>query len=130
MLATADGALKDAGKALNHIDTGVTPELRTTLEELRRMIATADGLLKNELSKTIDGANTTLDEVNKTLEELRGPLATADRVLKDTDATLLGKNAPVQQDLRDALQEVTMAARSLRVLMDYLERHPDALHPG
>ena len=51
-------------------------------------------------------------------------------MLKNTDATLLGKNAPVQQDLRDALQEVTLAARSLRVLMDYLERHPDSLLRG
>ena len=34
----------------------------------------------------------------------RTPIA----VLTNTDATLLGKNAPVQQDLRDALQEVTL----------------------
>ena len=94
------------------------------------MIATADGLLKT-------GVNGTLDQLNTTLEELRRPLATADAVLKNadavlsnTDATLLGKNAPVQQDLRDALQEVALAARSLRVLMDYLERHPDSLLRG
>ncbi len=78
----------------------------------------------------VPGLNKTLDEVNTTLEELRRPLATADAVLKNTDATLLGKNAPVQQDLRDALQEVTLAARSLRVLMDYLERHPESLIRG
>ena len=76
-------------------------------------------------------------ELNTTLEELRRPLAAADAVLKNadavltnTDATLLGKNAPVQQDLRDALQEITLAARSLRVLIDYLERHPDSLLRG
>ncbi len=130
VLATADGALKDVDKALNRIDADVTPELRATLEELRRMLATADGLLKNGLSKTVDEANTTLGEVNKTLVELRGPLATADRVLKNTDATLVGKNAPVQQELREALQEVTQAARALRGLMDYLERHPEALIRG
>jgi paraquat-inducible protein B len=129
-LATVNGALKDASKLLNRIDTDVVPELKTTLEEARRMIATADGLIKN-------GVNGTLDQVNSTLEELRRPLATADAVLKNadavlrsTDATLLGKNAPIQQDLRDALQEVTLAARSLRVLMDYLERHPDSLLRG
>ena len=129
-LVTADVVLNDAGKALNRIDADVTPELRTTLEELRRMIATLDGLLKTGLNKTLGEVDTTLTEVNKTLVDLRGPLATADRVLKNTDATLLGKNAPVQQDLRDALQEVTLAARSLRMLVDYLERHPDALIRG
>ena len=129
-LASLNGTLKDASTLLNGVDTNVMPELKTTLEEARRMIATADGLLKT-------GVNGTLDQVNTTLEELRRPLATADAVLKNadavltnTDATLLGKNAPVQQDLRDALQEVTLAARSLRVLMDYLERHPDSLLRG
>jgi paraquat-inducible protein B len=128
--ATVDQVLADAGKALNHVDTDVTPELRTTLEELRRMIASADGLLKTGMNKTLDEVNSTLGDVKRTLEELRGPIATADRLLKNTDATLLGKNAPVQQDLRDALREVTVAARSLRILMDYLERHPDALIRG
>ena len=136
-LASVNGILKDAGKLLNNIDTDVVPDLKTTLEEARRMIATADGLLKTEV-------NGTLDQVNSTLEELRRPLATADAVLKsadavlksadavlgNADATILGKNAPVQQDLRDALQEVTAAARSLRVLMDYLERHPSSLIRG
>jgi paraquat-inducible protein B len=89
-----------------------------------------DGLLGTGLSKTFDEANTTLGEVNRTLQDLRGPIATADRVLENADATLLGKDAPVQQDLRDELQELTLAARSLRVLMDYLERHPEALIRG
>jgi paraquat-inducible protein B len=130
VLGTADAVLKDAGTALNRIDTDVTPGLRTTLEEARGMIVTADGVLKNGLSKTLDEANTTLAEINTTLAELRAPLATADRVLRNTDATLLGPYAPVQQDLRDALQEVTRAARALRELMNYLERHPDALIRG
>ena len=37
---------------------------------------------------------------------------------------------PAQQELRDALQEITRAARSLRVFTDYLERHPEALIRG
>ena len=130
VLATADEVLKGADKMLNRVETDVTPELRATLEETRRLIATADGLLKTGLTRTIDEASTTLNEFNRTLAELRGPLATVDRVLQNTDATLVGKNAPVQQDLRDALQEVTLAARALRGLMDYLERHPEALIRG
>jgi paraquat-inducible protein B len=69
-------------------------------------------------------------ELKATLEELRRATGTADRVLKDTDATLLGKNAPVQHELRDALREIGRAARSLGVLTDYLERHPDAVLTG
>ena len=65
-----------------------------------------------------------------TVEELRRTIAAADGVLKSTDATLVGKDAPGQQELRDALQEITRAARSLRILTDFLERQPDALIRG
>jgi paraquat-inducible protein B len=90
-LVSLDQILKDAGTAVNRIDTELTPGLKTTIEELR------------------------------------GAIAAADRVLKNTDATLVGKDAAGQQDLRDALQEIARAARSLRVLSDYLERHPESL---
>jgi paraquat-inducible protein B len=113
MLAGLSVTLGDASKAVNRIDTDVTPELKTTLEAARRALVTTDGVLKND--------------VNTTLEQLRRALTTADGVLKNTDAALLGKDAPGQQELRDALQEITRAARSLRTLTDYLERHPESL---
>jgi len=101
----------------------VTPELKQALVDIRRMIATADGVLTNNVAVT-------LNQVDTTLEELRVPIATADSVLKSTDAALLGKDAPLQQDLRNALEEVTKAARALRILMDYLEQHPESLIRG
>ena len=115
-LESLNGTLKDASTAVNRIDRDVTPELHATLEDVRRAIATVDGVLKNQVSTT--------------LEETRSAIGTADTVLRHTDASILDKNAPVQQELRDALQEITRAARSLRVLADYLERHPEALIRG
>ncbi len=119
-LVSLDQTLQDATQAVNHLDTDVTPELKTTLEEASRVLATTDGVLKHQV-------NTTLEEVNTTLEETRRAIATANTVLQNTDTTLLGKDAPGQQELRDALQEIARAARSLRLLGDYLERHPEAL---
>ncbi len=136
-LATLNVTLQGAGTLLKRVDTDVTPELKATLDEARRVLATADGLLKDGVGTTLRGVDTTLRGVDTTLrvvdttlEELRRPLATADLLLKNTDATLLGRNAPIQQELRDALAEITLAARSLRVLMDYLDRHPDSLIRG
>ena len=85
--------------------------------------------------KTADKAVNRIDAeltpgLKTTIEDLRRTIAAADGVLKSTDATLVGKDAPVQQELRDALQEITRAARSLRVLTDFLERHPEALLRG
>jgi paraquat-inducible protein B len=94
VLATLSQTLEDASKAVNRIDTDVTPGLKSTLEGLR------------------------------------GTISAADRALNSTDATLVGKDAPAQQDLRDALQEISRAARSLRILTDFLERHPEALLRG
>jgi paraquat-inducible protein B len=122
-LGTLNVTLKGASTTLNNLNTDVTPELKQALADLRRMIDTADNLLKSNVTGT-------LDQVNTTLEDLRRPLATADSVLKNADATLMGKDAPLQQDLRDTLQEVIKAARSLRILMDYLEQHPESLLRG
>jgi paraquat-inducible protein B len=93
-LTSLNQTLQDTSKAINRIDTDVTPELKAIVTEVRATIASADGVLKN------------------------------------ADATLVGKDAPAQQDLRDALQEIARMARSLRVLSDYLERHPEALIRG
>jgi paraquat-inducible protein B len=60
------------------------------------------------------------------LESLQRTLQAAEQALKNVDSTLLGPNAPAQQELRDALTEFTRAARSLRVLLDYLDRHPES----
>ena len=94
VLTTLSQTLEDASKAVNRIDSDVTPGLKTTL----------DGL--------------------------RGTISAVDRTLTSTDATLVGRDAPAQQDLRDALQEIARAARSLRILTDFLEQHPEALLRG
>jgi paraquat-inducible protein B len=122
-LGNLNVTLKDASTTLERLNTDVAPELARTLADVRRMIATADSILSSNVTLT-------LNQVNTTLEELRRPIATADAVLKNTDASLLGKDAPMQQELRDTLQELTKAARSLRILMDYLEQHPESLLRG
>jgi paraquat-inducible protein B len=87
------------------------------------MLKAADKAVKHLDAEVTPGLKTTLDGVH-------GALATADRVLKNTDATLVGKDAPVPQELSTALQELARAARALRILADYLERHPESLIRG
>ena len=69
-------------------------------------------------------------EGTKTLEALHQAIADADRALVNADTTFFGKDSPAPQDLRDTLQEVTRAARAVRILVDYLERHPEMLIRG
>ena len=98
-------------------------DLRKALVSLDQTIKDAGKVVNRFDADVTPGLKTTLDDV-------RAALGTADNVLKNSDANLLGKDAPAQQDLRDALQEITRAARSVRVLVDFLERHPEALIRG
>src|SRR5262249_18072897 len=92
VLASVDATLQSARALVDRANDQVVPGLDSTLAGLRTVLATADGVLKTELS-------TTLAEANATLVKLRGAIGTADVLLKNTDASLLGQNAPMQQDL-------------------------------
>ena len=48
----------------------------------------------------------------------------------DSANQLMSERAPLQQDTREAMRELARTARALRVLADYLERHPEALIRG
>lgn len=89
----------------------------------------------NQAMKDVDKALVRFDsdvtpEIKSAIEEFRRATVSADRMIKNTDATLVSPDAPGQQELRNAMQEVARSARSLRVLTDYLERHPEALIRG
>jgi paraquat-inducible protein B len=66
------------------------------------------------------------DDVAKALVGLEQTLASARRTL-DTASGLIGTDSALRVDLANTLQEVSRAARSIRVLGDYLERHPESL---
>ena len=61
-------------------------------------------------------------EINTVLEEARQSLANAEQ--------MLNADSPLQVKMNTALEEISGAARSLRLLMDYLERHPESLLRG
>jgi len=61
-------------------------------------------------------------EVAAAMKDVRKTLDNADRTLSE--------DAPLQQDLRQTLQELSRAAASMKVLTDYLEQHPESLIRG
>jgi len=99
-------------------------------ENLKASLATMDQTLKDgsTLLNHLDAE--VVPALRTTLDDARSALGSAQRMLTSTEATLVGPSAPGQQELRNAMQELGRAARSLRVLADYLERHPDALIRG
>ncbi|MFT4267773.1 MAG: MlaD family protein [Xenophilus sp.] len=90
--------------------------------DLRRTLKTLD--------KTLGTAEAAVARVDKDVTpELAAAMKDARRTLDGANRTLAG-DSPLQQDLRQTLQELTRAAGSIRVLTDYLERHPESLLRG
>ncbi|MEW5773068.1 MAG: MlaD family protein [Thermodesulfobacteriota bacterium] len=90
-------------------------DFRTTMTGLRKTLDTADGFFA-------DADKNTLPKAEAALEQMRATLARAEAAL-DPDSAM-------RADIEQALKELADAARSLRVLADYLERQPDALLYG
>ena len=90
--------------------------------EVRQTVQTLDATLKSadKLVQRLDAD--VVPEARATLEEARKALGAA----KET----LSADAPLQHDLRETLRELTQAAQALRVLTDYLDRHPESLIRG
>ena len=61
-------------------------------------------------------------EIAAAIKDVRKTLGTAERTI--------ASDSPLQQDMRQTLQELSRAAASLRILTDYLERHPESLLRG
>ena len=67
----------------------------------------------------------TLAEANKTLEGIRETLIVAKETL-----SIGADESPIRYELEQMLSELASAARSIRVLAEYLEHNPDALLRG
>ena len=99
--------------------------LNATLEEIHEITRDAKGSLNKSftsietLTQNLDEKVVTLaDSIEKTLNATRSALEIAD------------PNSPAAVNLTTALGELAAAARSIRGLADYLERHPEALVHG
>ncbi|MCK5353660.1 MAG: MCE family protein, partial [Methyloprofundus sp.] len=109
------GVLKvHLGSILKKVDT-----MMTQVEELSYKL---NHNLEPELSVVLKQAKNTLVTIQGTLHKADGTLLTAQDTLKN--------DSPLQQDLQGALREFSKAARSIKILADYLERHPESLIQG
>ncbi len=92
-------------------------------------------LLKN-LDKTVVGVRGTLTNADSLMQNLDKTLGTARITLTNADSllnnagTMIAPDSAMNTGLDILLQQGGDAARALRVLADYLERHPEALIHG
>jgi paraquat-inducible protein B len=101
-------------------------ELPTMPGELEAIEASAVNIIRKldqvPFKAIGDDLRKAIVELERTLVSARGTLDNADR--------LIAPDSVLGVELGSTLQEVSRAARGLRVLADYLERHPEALIRG
>ncbi|MCF7983840.1 MAG: MlaD family protein [Thiohalocapsa sp.] len=106
-------------------------DLRATVSGVREIVDSS--ALKNSLTelelalREIRAVSEQLD--SKLAPELTATMAEARRALKNANS-LIEPDAPLSVEAVRAMREVSAAARSIRTMADYLERHPEALLKG
>lgn len=90
-------------------------DVRQTLANLDKTIQSSKSLVDQLDGKVAPNLQATLDDVRKTVQ---------------SSETILASDAPLQQDLRRALQQITRAAASLQLMADQIEQNPESLIRG
>ena len=142
-------------KTLDGIEKLVnSPDLQETLVSIHRTVDQVDAFLKdldNQVKPLATSTQLTLNEAKKLFENvaqlarnldsrippliasLEDTSNAAGATMKGTNKAIegfTGANSPVRHELIKALNEFSTAARSFRVLAEYLENHPEALIKG
>ncbi len=97
----------------------ISGDLQRTEAKVEDIVEKIDQVPFNEIGQELRGA---LAQLNLTLASARGTL--------DNANAFVAPDSPQSQQLSDTMEEVSRAARSLRVLADFLEQHPEALLRG
>ena len=115
----------DAEKeAIRHVKgTRVLPTVPTSIEAITRKVnAILDKVKEFPFDKLGADMTRTIANLDNTLVQAEGTLKTIENMFANDSA--------ISQELQTSLRELADAARSLRILSDYLERHPEALLRG
>ncbi len=123
----------------------VLPTLQGSLDELQSAVAEIVNKVQkipfdqigNNANDTLVTLNATLKNMDQLIKRVDGELApeakaalVEARKAMGSAADTLAVDNPLQQDVRSTLSELSKAAQSLRVLTEYLERHPESLLRG
>jgi paraquat-inducible protein B len=114
-IAALDQTLKGAQQFAATLNEVVAPEMKSAVGNLNTTLNYTRKLAQNLDRTVVPELNATLKQAQSTLNALKGSIS---------------KDSPLYYELMQVLKELTGAARSIRVMADYLERHPDALIYG
>jgi paraquat-inducible protein B len=116
----------------------ITHDARALIEELRQAAGTINDFLgSKQFQDSVDDLSATLDHIRlisaqineKTTPQITAVLTGAESTLEEARA-MLATNSTTRTEINRLLLELGDAARSIRLLADYLEQHPESLIKG
>jgi len=119
-------ALAGADRLIN------SPALTASVKSLRRALDNADAAMLSVRELADDASGELLPLVNslqRASDELGEILGEAGKVLNSVESSL-DEDSQLRVRTRSVMEEVAAAARAVRILADYLERHPEAFLKG
>lgn len=120
-LEALKGTLVAAEKLVNHVDEkldSLAKSMEETLQDTRRLVRSLDA----QVDPLASGLGQTLEAARLAIIEAQGTIASIESNMRE--------DSPLIHELTAALSELAAASRSLRLLADFLERHPEALLRG
>lgn len=112
--------IQQIGKSVSEAATGFSELINS--EDMKRSIASLADTLQSVRALTEELRGEVAPAFTATLEQTGQVLGNAERILSPA--------APAVHELQRLLRELAEAARSLRVMADYLEQHPESLIYG
>jgi len=116
-------------------------DLTAVLQNLQNVLRNIDRATSGpQLGHALQSLDDTLTRLDKVTHDIEPDIKSLIKSLRDTADSaqntlntvqgLMGNTAPTGTDLPRLMRELTEAARSVRGLADYLDRHPEALLRG
>lgn len=132
-------SLNQAIADTQNLISGTTMQVETTATAINDTVVNTDKLvtsinsevapLSKSVRETMSAVKSTLNSAKETLNAAKGASENAAVMLKGVDR-ITGSDSVLINNLNTTLNELSDAARSLRLLAEYLERHPEALIQG
>jgi paraquat-inducible protein B len=146
IISSLNLAVEDASKLVKDVDAHVAPlatGLGETIREARKLVQNVNTQVQplassikgaageyGKLARNVDSQIEPLaSSIEKSLKEVRAAVEQARKALAGAEG-VLAEDSPLLYELESALKEVSDAARAIRLLADYLKRHPEALLKG
>jgi paraquat-inducible protein B len=147
LLRSLNSAQADVVRMIQQVEKGIPPvldevrgasaSLRALLIDVQQLVRRVDGQVvpvAESAKQTLEAARATLKDGQQLVRSVDGRVGRLADSFTDTakaaQTTIATAQRRIDDNLVGALQELSSAARAIRVLADYLERNPNALLYG